>query len=76
MHHFQRSSCYFSEQSLQRSAKVSTRLKQLVTYVAGTCGGDKVLEFARRLHVAIYKVECHPTNRRVRIITFLLTISF
>lgn len=51
----------------QRSAKVSACLKQLVTYVAGTCGGDKVSEFARRLHVAIYKAKCHPTNRRLRI---------
>lgn len=57
------------------SAKVSARLKQLVTYIAGTCGGDKVSEFARRLHVAIYKAGCHPTNRRLRIIAFLLIPS-
>lgn len=66
----------FPEQKFQRSAKVSARLKQLVTYVAGTCGGDKVSEFARRLHVAIYKAGRHPTNGRLRIIAFLSTSSF
>lgn len=69
--------CYFSRAKVsQRSAKVSARLKQLVTYVPGTCGGDKVSEFARRLHVAIYKVGRHLTNRRLRIIAFLSTVFF